>query len=247
MPPEESYNNLIDVCMALDEDAQIGGNPTEKFRRILADYFFKRETYESKSMDLFFDNFEVPPLIEGKNSLIDVDLEEMKSYINGNSINDSLCGTIMLSSQYLKYYYPHHPPSFTKLPADVKEEVIEKVRAKNQLITNAFEKMNSDRKSDKNRKILTLVALILKNIHIKAGLPFNKLDVKAEEIIRSIFQECDVIYKGAQKQTADLKDDNKVKALIKRFFPVKKFQDIAEISTMFKNELERYRKRALRE
>jgi hypothetical protein len=247
MPKRESYHNLIDACMALDEDPLTGGNTTVIFRKILSDYFFKKETYDSKSMELFFENFPAPPFIAEKNSLINVDIEEMSSYITGETVNDSLCGKIMLSPQYLKYAYPHHPPSFAKLPNDVMEELIKKAKDKNDVIINAFEKMSSDRKSDKSRKVLTLVALILKNIHGKTGLPFNKLNKKAEDIIRSIFTDCDKTFKASQKQTADLKDDNKIKTLIKEFFTIKKFQDIAEISSMFKNELERYRKRTLRE
>ncbi len=247
MSKRESYHNLIDVCMAFEEDPEIGGNTTLIFRKILSDYFFKKETYDSKSMEFFFENFPVPPFIAEKNSIINIDLEEMSLYIQGETVNNSLCGKIMLSSQFLKYYYPHHPPSFAKLPNDDKEELIQKVRDKNDVITNAFEKMNSDRESDKNRKVLTLIALILKNIHVKTGLPFNKLNKKAEDIIRSIFINCDDTFKASQKQTADLKDDNKIKTLVKEFFTVKKFQDIAEISKTFKNELERYRKRTLRE
>ena len=102
-----------------------------------------------------------------------------------------------------------------------------------------------DREADKKRKILTLVALILKNIHLKTGSPFNKLPKKAEDIIRGIFSHTDEVFSASQKQIADIQDDTKIKQIVKTFFMVKQFKDITEIAAMFKEELDRYRKRTI--
>ena len=62
---------------------------------------------------------------------------------------------------------------------------------RNETILTAFGKMLVDREADKKRKILTLIALILKNIYLKTGSPFNKLAKPAEDIIRrDIIETC---------------------------------------------------------
>ncbi len=151
----------------------------------------------------------------------------------------------MLSQQYLKAFYPHHAPSFNKLPEDVRFELLDLIKERNESILKAFEKMLVDREADKKRKILTLIALILKNIHLKTGSPFNKLSRPAEDIIRDIFSHTDEVFSATQKQITEIKDDTKIKQIVKTFFMVKQFKDITEISAMFKDELERYRKRTI--
>ena len=47
----------------------------------------------------------------------------------------------MLSQQYLKAFYPHHAPSFNKLPEDVRFELLDLIKERNETILTAFEKM----------------------------------------------------------------------------------------------------------
>jgi len=44
---------------------------------------------------------------------------------------------------------------------------------------------------------------------------------------------------------ADLLDDTKIKQMVKTMFMVKQFKDITGIAEIFKEELERYRKRTV--
>ena len=152
----------------------------------------------------------------------------------------------MLSPAYLKAFYSSHPPSFSKLPEDVQFELIEKVKKKNDKLIEAFQKMMKDREADKKRKIITLIALIIRNIHLKSGRPLNKLQKSAEELISSIFLNTDEVFVASQKQLSDLNDDSKVKELIKSFFKVMQFKEITEIADIYKVELDRYRKRGLK-
>lgn len=246
MEHRETYNNLIDVCLALDEDKEVAGKTGEIFRKILMEYFFKNEVYESKKMETFFRGMEMPAFLNESITLVDVDIQKLAAFIEGGSFKDSLCGKIMLSSEFLKSFYPHHSPSFNKIPGDVQEEIVRNIKDKNALILAAFRKMKSDREADRNRKVLTLVALVLKNIHLKTGLPFNKLDRPSEEIIRSFFSSADDAFKAQRRQMSELNDDKKIKDLIKVFFVVKKFQDLTDIAVIFHNEMDRYKKRALR-
>lgn len=246
MAKDESFHNLIDLCIQLDEDTILTGNTTEMFRKLLTDYFFRQETEESKKMENFFRGFPIPEFVKNHPSLIDIDVEELNAYIEGSSLKDSLTGRIYISPDYLKAFYPHHAPSFSKLPPSVQEELLQKVKTRNGLIMEAFEKLKRDRNADKSRTILTLVALIIKNVHLKTGIPFNRLQTPSEEAIRSIFNDCDDIFRAKQKQMADLSDDKKVKELVKTFFTVRSFQDISRMADLFKGELARFKKRAMR-
>lgn len=246
MTRKESYNNLIDVCIAFYENPELVGNTSEMFRKLLTEYFFKAEVQLSKGMEGFFKNFSIPVFIKSASALIDLPLEELEVYVSGSTINDSLAGSIYLSPEYLKATHPHHVPSFNKLPSDVQVEIINAIKEKNQAILESFQKMKRDREADKGRKIITLIALILKNIHVRTGVPFNRMDKSSEEIIRSTFENSDEVFKSSQRQYARLSDESSIKRLIKTFFVVKKFQDITEITEMFKTELNRYRKRAIK-
>lgn len=243
---KESYNNLIDLYISLEENPELTGNSAELFRRILSDYFFENETKESKHFEVYFHDFDLPGFITEKNNLFEIPINELKTYIEGSMVNDSLAGTIMLSPSYLKAFYSEHPPSFSKLPEDVQFELIKKVKKKNDKFIEAFAKMLKDREADKKRKILTLVALIIKNIHLKSGRPLNKLQKSAEEIISSIFLNTDEIFIASQKQISDLNDDSKIKELIKTFFKVMQFKEISEIAEIYRIELNRYQKRGLK-
>lgn len=243
---EESYNNLLDQIIALLEDPELEGSIEEMFRRLLSDYFFNNEIYESKSLEAFVKDLKVPAYLKDLRSLFDIEISELSTFIEGGTINDSLSGSIMLSKVFLKTFYSDHPSSFGQLPDDVKYELVGKIKKRNNIIISAFEKMKIDREADKNRNILTLVALILKNIYRKSGRPFiGKLDKPVEEIIRSIFNGPDDIFKAKQSQMADLGNDSKIKELVKSFFTIRQFKDISEMVELFRDELDRYRKRGM--
>ncbi|MBN2161092.1 MAG: hypothetical protein JW807_17020 [Spirochaetes bacterium] len=240
-----SYNNLIDLCLKMLEGQEYAGNAKAQFSRIMTDYFFEVEKNANRNMELFLENIEPPSFLDGLKSIFDISIDDLKAYVQGSSFNDSISGRIMLSQPYLKAFHPHHAPSFNKLPEDVRFELMDAVKEKNAAIISAFEKMLVDRDADRKRKVMTLVALILKNIHLKSGAPFNKLSRPAEEIISATFHNTDEVFTASQKQIADLQDDTKIKQMIKTFFMVKQFKDITGISEMFKEELERYRKRTI--
>ncbi len=241
----ESFNNLIDEYLKIVEDPDHSASAGEQFVNMMMEYFFFNEKNENRSVELLLGNIEPPRFLSSSTTLFDMNIHDLKSYVQGSSITDSLAGRIMLSQQYLKTFYPHHAPSFNKLPEDVRFEVMDAIKEKNETIITAFEKMMSDRDADRKRKILTLVALIIKNIHHRSGAPFNKLPKNVEEIIRETFHNTDEIFTASQKQMADLQDDTKIKQMVKTFFMVKQFKDITGIAEMFKGELERYRKRTI--
>ena len=247
MPPkQETYNNLIDLCIDMEEDDDLSGNAPAMFTYLLTSYFFKKESVQSKNFSNFINEAGYPPTLEGKASLFDIDVQELETFVNGSTINDSFAGKIMLSPQFLKAFYSHHPPSFSKLPEDIKFELIDRVKEKNSMIVAAFEKMVKDRDSDKNRQVITLVALILKNVHRKTGRPFNRLEKNADTIIRDLFKNTDSLFLARETQVSDLKDETKIKELIKKFFIIKQFKDIQEISAVYKAELDRYIKRGIK-
>jgi hypothetical protein len=241
----ESYNNLIDVCLRIVEDPELRGNTRDQFLRLMTEYFFLNEKNENRSLELFLSNLEPPSFISGAKTILEIPMDELKSYVHGNTVNDSLAGRIMLSQPFLKAFYPLHAPSFNKLPEDVRFELMDTIKEKNETIVSAFEKMIMDRTADRKRKVITLVALIIKNVHHRTGAPLNKLSKTVEEIIRSTFRNTDEIFTASQKQMADLKDDTKIKQIIKTFFMIKQFKDITDIAELFKDELERYRKRTI--
>lgn len=239
------FNNLIDAYLKMSEDPELGKGVREQFLWILGEYFFKQEKESNRNFELFINNIELPAFLDGLASLFEINLDDLASFVRGTTVHDSLGGKIMLSQQYLKAFYPHHAPSFNKLPEDVRFELLDLIKERNESILKAFEKMLVDREADKKRKILTLIALILKNIHLKTGSPFNKLSRPAEDIIRDIFSHTDEVFSATQKQITEIQDDTKIKQIVKTFFMVKQFKDITEISAMFKDELERYRKRTI--
>jgi len=243
---KETYNNLIDVCIILEEKPEYTGKAKEIFKNLLTDYFFKLEIGQSKSLEFFFGDFPMPEFLADKQSLLGIPIDDLKHYINGNSINDSLAGKIMLSNQYLKSFYPHHVPSFSKLPEDVKFELIDKIKEKNKYIISAFEKMNLDGEADRKRKIITLVALIMKNICRKTGRPLGKLNMPVEELIRKTYNIADEVFNGSQRQIAELGDDIKIKELIKAFFTIRQFSEINELAKIYRDELTRYKKRGIK-
>ena len=246
MANPKAFDGLLDFCIDLESDPEAAGNIEESFRRVLGGFFFGEETAESKPMSLYFSNLQCPGFLGRFTSLIDVDVDELSVFIDGETVNTSLAGKIMLSPQYLKAFYPHHPPSFNQLPPDVRQELLDKIKQKNADMRAAFEKMKRDVEADRGRKVLTLVAMILKAIHYRTEFPLNKLSMKAEDAIRAVYGRADEVFKASSTQLAELRDDSKIKELVKTFFAVRKFQDIAEMSDIFKQEFERLKNRTLR-
>ncbi len=240
----ENYDNLIDKMLALNEDDEVKGNAGLMFKLLLKDYFFASESDDSKKFEAFLTDFESPDFLKNEESLFDIDIDELKNYMEGEVVSFSLAGKIMLSKIYLKAFYSNHPPDFNSMPEEVKSEVLEKVNEKNDKIISAFEKMKSDRTGDEKRKILTLVAHILKTVHYKTERPFNKLTRTAKEIIKSIYSNTDDIFTGDQVQIADLQDDMKIKDLLKVFFKINQFDEINEMKQIYDQELEIYKKRS---
>jgi len=241
-----SYNNLLDFCISMEEDPSTPGDGIEIFRYILKNYFFSIELDRDKGLEGFVDGLEMPDFINSWEDVYNVDIEALSNYIEGETINDSLSGKIMLSKFYLKQAYPHQTPAFSSLPDDSKAELVGLVKKKNAIIIKAFEKFMADIDTDKKRKKITLISLILKNIYLKTARPLNKLDKPVKEIINSIFIDTEEVYDGGQKHSSDMGDDSKIKDLIKLFFMIKQFKDIAELTEIYKNELERFKKRALK-
>ncbi len=246
MAKKESFYNLVDKCIEMESEKSLAGNTQEMFRRLLTDYFFQIESGESKKIENIFKNMEFPDFLKETPSIMDLDIKKLGSFIQGEMIKDSLSGKVFSSSEYLKSFQPHHAPVFGKLPGEVQREILEDIKIRNAIILEAFEKMKADRAADKSRKVITLVALIIKNVHLRTGCPLNDMGSGAEKLIRDTFLNCDETYNGSQRQQADLIDDKKIKQVIKSFFVVKKFQDISEMADLFRTELERYRKRAVK-
>ncbi len=240
-----NYNNLIDVCITLQEEPQLQGDMGAVFVRLLTDYFFNREIEDSKNLELFFKNFKVPEFIRVSGSMLKIKILDMKSYIDGKMINDSLSGTIMFSSQFLKAHYPQHPPSYAKLPEDIKMDLMDRVKQKNSEIKDAFEKLDLDIKAVKNRKVMTLIALILKNLHYMKNLQFKNLEKPMDELIASHFNNTDVVFTASPGQCADIGSKGKIQDLVKLLFIVRKFQEINEISEAYTREFERFKKRTI--
>ncbi len=240
------YDDLIDYCVTAEEDPENGSSVTEMFRSILAGYFFKDETADSKSFTFFLEKFEFPDFLKKYSSIYDVDIDELRNYVDNETINGSLCGKIFLSTAYLKAFYPHQPPSFNQLSPDVRAEVLNKIKEMNRAIIAAFEKLKADFEADKNRKVLTVVAFIIKNIHRATEFPLKRLEKKAQDVIREIFPSSDTNYSANGRQNGELGDEGRVRDLIKAFFAIRKFQDIAELNALYRKELEHYKKRTLR-
>jgi len=243
MAQKESFNNLIDICLNMEEDPEFSGNVQEMFKNLLVNYFFKAEIFESKSMELYFKNYSVPDFLENKDSLFSIDLTELNTALEGETVNSSLAGKIMLSKEYLKHQYPHHSPAFGQLPEDDRFELIDEIKKKNKLIEEAFSKMHQDLEITRSRTILTLIALIIKNIHRKTGRAIKKLEEPAETIIKKIFLDTATPFCANQKQMGQLSDDSNIKDLIKEFFIIRQFSEITELAEMFKSELNRFKRR----
>jgi hypothetical protein len=235
-----TFWNLIDIVLALEEEKS---DRAEVFLKILIEYFFKEECNEKKFF-AFLKGFELPSLFSQTDSITSIDTRAFENFVNGTSPADSLCGKIMLSKAYLKTFQQNHQPEFKKLPTDVQMTLLDEIKNRNAQIIKAFGKMHEDREADKTRTILRLVALILKNIQIRTGLPFGQMKGDAGDEIRNIFRDADSVFEATAAQKAEMTDDKNIKALIKVFFVIRKNQDLSDIAEHFRAEFERYKKRA---
>lgn len=238
-----SVKNLLDLSFAIDEDPELAGNMDEVFHYLLTDVFFKRAG-EEKTMMNFFNNYETPHFIETASNLREVSADEIRNFTEAETINDSFAGEIMLSKPYLKTFYQNHQPEFSKLPSEVKMELIDLMKKKNEEFIGAFEKMHEDIEADKKRTILALVALIIKNIYLRTGKALKDHDDSIVTLIKKHIDYADDVFTGKQRTIKDLTDDTKIKAIIKEFFLVRKFDEIVELSDLFKKEIKRFQKRA---
>lgn len=240
------FPDLIDHCIEAEENSGQAGNATELFRLALTGFFFREETDASKAFASFLEKFELPPFLGKFHSLFELDVEELRAYVDNETINGSLCGRLFLSVSYLKSFYPHQPPSFNQLSPDVRAEVLNKIKEMNREIVEAFEKMKADAEADRNRRVLAVIAYAIKNTHRLTEFPLNRLEKKAQDVIKEIFPSAEDVYTATARQTAEIFDEGRVKDLIKAFFAIRKFQDITEISGHYRQELERFKKRTLR-
>ena len=159
-----SYKNLLDYVLELEENPEYNGKIEEQFRVLMSDYFFKDESRE-KPISLFLKGIEIPSPILSCGSLFKVSPEQIKSLTENDLPGNTIAGQIMMSKQYLKVFYSNHQPEYKKLPPDVQLELLDEIKEKNDAISYAFIKMNEDIEADKKRKIITLAALIISNIH----------------------------------------------------------------------------------
>jgi hypothetical protein len=238
---KHTFHNLIDLVLSYGEKKM---RSDDAFRAVLLEYFFRKESTEKKFVS-FLKGFEFPPFIEVAPSLSEIDMDQFTHYVNGTSSVDSLAGKILLSKQCLKIFHQNYPPEFKKIPTDVQIALLDEVKARNDGLVSAFRKMAADRAADRARTMLTLVALIFKNIRMRNGITLMEIKRTAPEIIREIFPDADAIFRASEPQNAELTDDLKIKALIKAFCVVRRNSDLAEVTSLFKSEFGRYRIRAL--
>lgn len=242
--PQQTYRNLLDFSIMIDQNSSIAGNPDEIFRSLMTDFFFVKAGKE-KTMMNFFKNYETPEFMKKITNLREINIEDLESFLDAETINDTFAGTVILSKAYLKTFHSNHQPEFKQMPKDIQYELIDEIKAKNKEILDAFNKMFTDIEADKNRTILQLVALIIKNVHLKTGTPLKELNLPADKIIRKHISNANDTFTGKQATIKDLTDDTKIKAIIKDFFIVKKFEDITSVAEDFKKEFKRFLNRAI--
>jgi hypothetical protein len=238
---ESTFLNLLDKVIVLEKGGKVKGE--EVFRKLLTDYFFKAECEEKKVLNLV-KLLELPAFITGSESLVDIDIEQFDAYVNGTVPIDSLAGKIFLSKQYLQIFHRDYPPELAKMPSDVRFELVSEVQKRNARIVYAFHKMHEDIDADKSRTVLSLVALILKNIHLRSGINYSEINRPAEDIIGDIFSTSQKTYTGAPDQNSEISDDKHIKSLVKEFCVIRKNSELTDIASQFKKEFERFKVRA---
>jgi hypothetical protein len=238
---EATFLNLLDKVIVLEKGGKVKGE--EVFRKLLTEYFFKVECGEKKILNMI-KILELPAFITGCESLIDIDIPQFDAYVNGTVPIDSLAGKILLSKQCLQIFHRDYPPELVKMPTDVRFELVDAVQKRNAQMVYAFHKMHEDIDSDKSRTVLSLIALILKNIHLRNGFHYSRLDRPAEDIIQGIFSTAQKVYSCAPDQNSEISDDKHIKSLIKEFCIIRKNSELSEIASEFKKEFERFKTRA---
>ncbi|MFW6365506.1 MAG: hypothetical protein ACOC2H_03405 [Spirochaetota bacterium] len=242
---KETFYNLLEFSITMDENPEISGDGDEMFHHLLTDFFFRDEA-QDKSIQTLLKNLETPAPFKTISSIRELTPEQIREMVSAETINDTFAARIILNKRYLKAFYPNHQPEYKKMPTDVQMEIIDCIKEKNQNIINAFEKMHRDMEADRNRTILTLVALALKNVHLRTGFPLKKTKTTVEELIRSEFSDADKIFNADPKVMTDLNDDKSVRKLVKELFKIKKHADIVEVSHMIKSEFKRFERRLLK-
>jgi len=241
---QESFNNLLDLIIDQESKLKTSKNASEVFRFLMINAFFKKEFFENKSFAFFLEKLEPPSEFNSLASLRDIDMELLHSVINRDSTDKSFAGSIMLSKAYMKNFHPNHPSEIIKVPVDIRLEMRENVLKKNRAIITGFEKMKKDMEADKKRKIITLVALSMKNVKMRTGCPIKNIDGSVDDVIKEHFLNHDEIFTASEKQMTILSDQTVVRNLLKLFFVVKSFNDLKNLNDLFAKEIERFRKRA---
>lgn len=241
---EKSYNNLLDIIIEQEKQPQYMGNPSELFRYLVMNCFFKIEAEENRQFHTFLERFDIPFGFSTVKSLLEMDVELIRTIINGESIDKSFAARIMFSKIYLKYFQPHHPNDFSKIPNDIKIEMRREAISKNEAIVAGFQKAHDDMNADKKRTVLALIALCMKNINRRTGRPIRNIDMPIADIIREHMPDCDDIFKGSPTQLVLLHDVAVVRNILKRLFVIKSYSELKKVSDLFLEEVERFRKRA---
>jgi len=126
----DTFNNLIDICIAYEEDPKKSGNTVEIFKSLLREYFFRKEMAETKVVQKIIDHVKLPDSVLRASSIFEIDLDKLNEELITNTLTETLCGKIILSEDYLKYFYHNYPPSFDKIPMEEKTELIIKIKSK---------------------------------------------------------------------------------------------------------------------
>ena len=235
----ESFYNLLEFVLTMDESPSVLGNDRAVFEHLMTEFFFKHEC-EEKSILAIFKNMELPKQFKGLKSLLYMPLDSVSGFVNAETINDTFSGQVMLSRRYLKCVYPLQEPEFKMLPVEIQLPLIDRIKEKNRNIIKAFEKMHSDIEGDRNRTVMKLIALVIKNVHLKSGFPLKSTKRPASEIINENYNGCTQIFNGDPEVVASLIDDKKIRLLAKEFFLVHSHKDIIEISGLLKKEFKRF-------
>jgi hypothetical protein len=242
---KETYYNLLEFSFVLDDDPECAGKGEDIFEKLMLNYFFKNES-EEKAVQAIFKTFNTPDLFKDIKTIREISVDQIREMVEADTINDSFAGKIMLNKKYLKTFYPHHQPEYKKMPTEVQMKILDKIKEKNESIINAFEKMYKDQEADRKRTVLTLVALAIKNVHLRTGFPLKKTKEPVEQIIRNEFDNADEIFNADPKVMTHLNDDKSIRKIVKEIFKIKKHSDIVDVSKMIKSEFSRYEQRLLK-
>lgn len=241
----ETYYNLLDFSLQLDDDPEIAGRGEELFYALMLQYFFKEESRE-KAVQGIINNMTVPDFFKGISSIRMISVEDIEKMINASTINDTFAGKIIMSKKFLKTFYPHHQPDYKKMPTDIQMEIIDRIKMKNEDIIFAFTKMKQDMENDRKRSLKKLLAMAIRNVHLKTGFPLKPVPEGVESLIRQEYSECDSLFTAEPRIMSNLLDDKKIKFLVKNIFMVKKHNDIVDVANAIKDELRRFESRITR-